>query len=391
MRLRISLIARVVGALVTICGAVASAAPNPYTIDVIINETGANAFTGQTEMQAIQLYEKLANSQGGINGTPVHFQFYDDETDPKIAIQLANQVLANHPAVILGSGQTATCAAIAPLMENGPVDYCFTSGYTPKSRGYVFSANAGLHYIVPANFQFALGKGWTRVGWVTTTVASGQAADEEQKYAMSLPQYRSMKIVSFESFNPTDLSVNAQVTRLKEANPQVVMTPASGPGFALLMRTMHDAGLNVPVIASSANLHPEQLKPLAAILPAQLYFNGLIYYARDTLKPGPLRSAMDTFFAAYKASGETLTPDSGQGWDPPLIIVSALRKLGTNATAQQLRDYILNLHDFAGVNGMYDFRGGDPHGLDQNAIIFVQWNATTNDFKNVTKPGGAPL
>jgi branched-chain amino acid transport system substrate-binding protein len=382
-------LACVVGAIAV---APASSAPNPYTIDVIINETGANAFTGQTEEQAVKIFETVANKQGGINGQPVHFAFYDDQTDPKTAVEVANQLLAKHPAVILGSGQTATCAAIAPLLQSaGPVGYCFTSGYTPKPDGYVFSSSASLHIIVPADFRFAQGKGWHRVGNISVTNASGQNADIETKYALSLPEFRSMKIVASETFNPSDMSVAAQVARVKEANPDVIMTPASGPAFATLMHALNDAGMHVPVIASSANLHPEQLKAYASFLPADLYMNGLIYYARDILKPGPLRSAMDQFFAAYKAAGVVPTPDSGQGWDPALIVVSALRHLGTNATAAQLRDYILRLHGFAGVNGVYDFRDGDPHGLGSEAVIFVQWHAATNDFTNVTKLGGLPL
>jgi branched-chain amino acid transport system substrate-binding protein len=370
----------------------ASSATTPYNIDVVLNETGANAFTGQTEVQAIKLYEAAANKQGGINGQPVHFTFYDDQTDPKTAVEVANQLLAKHPAVILGSGQTATCAAIAPLLQtSGPVAYCLTSGYSPKPHGYVFSASASLHTIVPAEYRFALGKGWRRVAYISVTNASGQNSDIETKYAFSLPEFSSMKMVAQETFNPTDISVAALVARVKATNPDVIVSPASGPAFGTLMHGLNDAGLHLPVIGSSANLHPEQLKEYASFLPSELYFNGLVYYARDILKRGPLLNATNDFFAAYKAAGLVPTPDSGQGWDPPLIVVSALRKLGTNATADQIRDYILNLHDFAGVNGIYDFRDGDPHGLGSNAVIFVKWHAATNDFTNVTKLGGAPL
>ena len=38
-------------------------------------------------------------------------------------------------------------------------------------------------------------------------------------------------------------------------------------------------------------------------------------------------------------------------WDAGLIVVEGLRKLGPNATAAQLRDFIANLTNFAGVDG----------------------------------------
>jgi branched-chain amino acid transport system substrate-binding protein len=368
-----------------------SPAADAYTIDVIVNETGANAFVGRNEMEAIKLYERLANSQGGINGRPVHFEFYDDQTDPRLSVQLANQLIAKHPVAILGSGNAATCAAIAPLMENGPVDYCFTPGYAPKSGGYVFAASASLHLIVPANFIFARGKTWLRVGIFSTSIASGQAADVDTRYAMTLPENRDVKIVDWETFNPADVTAVAEAARLKAAKPQVILTPASGAAFATLLRSMNDVGLHVPIVASAANMQPAQLKQYVSFLPGDLYFNGMVYYARDTIRPGPLLTAVDQFYSAYKAAGVEPTPDSGQGWDPALIVVSALRHLGTDTTPAKLHDYLMSLHGFAGVNGIYDFRTGDQHGLGLQSIIFVKYDVATGGFVNATKPGGAPL
>ncbi|HXP92930.1 MAG TPA: ABC transporter substrate-binding protein [Candidatus Binatia bacterium] len=369
----------------------ASPAPEPYVIDVLINGTGANAWVGQTESEALRVYEKFANSQGGINGQPVHFELHDDQTEPRVAVQLANQLLAKHPLVILGSGQTQTCAAIAPLMEKGPVNYCFTPGYSPKPGGYVFSASASLHRIMPAVLRFSRGKRWYHMAMITTTTASGQASDLESKYALSLPENRDVKIVAWESFNPSDVTVTAQVARIKAAEPQVVFTPASGAAFATLLRALNDAGLHIPIITSAANEQPDQLKQVQSILPRELYLNGMLYYAADTIKRGALKTAIDQFYGAFKAAGVKPTPDSGQAWDPALIVVSALRKLGTSTTAEKLRDYILNLHDFPGSSGMYDFRLGDQHGLDDSAVIFVRWDSKTEDFVNASRFGGAAL
>ncbi len=39
-------------------------------------------------------------------------------------------------------------------------------------------------------------------------------------------------------------------------------------------------------------------------------------------------------------------------WDAGLIVAEGLKKLGPKATAQQLKDYIANLTDFAGADGI---------------------------------------
>lgn len=369
----------------------ASSAVDPYTIDVILNQTGANAYPGQTETEALKVFERWANAHGGIRGRPIQFAFYDDQTDPKVAVQLAGQLIAKKPLVILGSGQVATCAAMAPLFENGPVDFCFTPGFSPKPDSYVFSASASLQHILPTQVRFARGKGWTRVANISVTTATGQASDASMRYAMTLPENKTMDIVDWDTFNPSDISVVAQVARVKASGAQVIITPASGPAFATLLRGLNDAGVHLPVLTSAANEQPEQLKQYAAFMPSDVYFNGMLYYARNTIRPGPLRDAIDEFYAAFKAAGAKPTPDSGQAWDPALIVLSGLRKLGTSTTPDKLRDYILNLHSFAGSSGYYDFRSRDQHGLDDSDVIYVKWDPKIADFVNASRRGGQPL
>jgi hypothetical protein len=87
------------------------------------------------------------------------------------------------------------------------------------------------------------------------------------------------------------------------------------------------------------------------------------------------------------------TPDQTNliAWDPMSIMVDALRHIGPNATATQMRDYMLKLHDFAGINGMYDFRRGDQRGVDPLSSPIVRWDKPSGEFVTISKPGGLPL
>ncbi len=97
-------------------------------INVILPLTGGGAFLGKAEQQALTQFEKAVNSSGGIHGQPVKFVFHDDQRSPQVAVQLANQVKATNPPVILGSALVALCNAMAPLMKEGPLLYCFSPG-----------------------------------------------------------------------------------------------------------------------------------------------------------------------------------------------------------------------------------------------------------------------
>src|SRR5579862_7310441 len=102
----------------------AAKAADPYDVTVILPLTGGGSFLGKAEHQALQLLEKSINQDGGIQGRPLRLDFQDDQTSPQVAVQLASQVVAKHPAALIGSSLVAMCKAMAPLMQNGPVTYC---------------------------------------------------------------------------------------------------------------------------------------------------------------------------------------------------------------------------------------------------------------------------
>ena len=64
-------------------------------------------------------------------------------------------------------------------------------------------------------------------------------------------------------------------------------------------------------------------------------------------------------------------PDEGDAlaWDPALILVSALKKLGTNATAAQIQQYISSLTAFEGIDGTYNFTASQP----DNRGLTIKW------------------
>ena len=87
---------------------------------MVLPLTGAAAFLGTSEQAALQRAEPVLSRDGGIGGRAVRFVFHDDQTSPQIAVQLANQINAGKPAIVLGSATVAMCNAMAPLYRRGP-------------------------------------------------------------------------------------------------------------------------------------------------------------------------------------------------------------------------------------------------------------------------------
>jgi branched-chain amino acid transport system substrate-binding protein len=131
------------------------------------------------------------------------------------------------------------------------------------------------------------------------------------------------------------------------------------------------------------------MKQWTPYLPSQLIFSGPAFLGG--VVPHAQAGAVRQFNSVSKDVG--VTPDFGLalGWDPALIVISALRELGTGATAEQLHAYIEKLHNFPGILGVYDFTTGDQRGLTQKDLTLMRWDAKKDQWVAISKGGGEPF
>jgi len=109
----------------------------------------------------------------------------------------------------------------------------------------------------------------------------------------------------------------------------------------------------------------------------------------DQLARGQLRDAVAAYYRAFQTAG--IRPDVLQtsAWDAAQLVITALRRLGPNATAAQVRDYIASLNGFTGVTGRYDFRAIPQRGVDwKSSVIMARWDPAKDSFVSVSPIGG---
>lgn len=385
-----SLVTGIAAAAVALAPLAAPAqAPGTLTIPVIISLTGGASFIGKSDQQSLQLLEALTNKHGGINHARVHFEYLDDGSNAQTAVQLANQVIATKTPLIVGPTLTQQCNAIAPLVQaNGPANFCLSPGLNPPAGGYIWSSSVSLKDAIAATIRYFRERGLTRLAILSSTDATGQEADRDWDLARALPENRAVQYVAREHFNLNDTSVDAQITRIKAANPQALLTWTVGPAFGTELHGVADVGLDIPIFGSNGDMVLQQLDGYKSFMPKELLFAAVLAFGRDSLAPGPVKDAQNVYFNAFKAAGLTPNFPNTLAWDPALIVFDAFRHLGNKATAQQIRDYINHLHGFAGINGIYDFRDGSQHGVGENGVVMVRWNPSSQTFTAVSKRSG---
>ena len=371
----------------------ASAAPalpatggTPVEISVILPMTGNAAFLGAKESEALGVLETWVNKNGGIRNRPVHFAISDDGSDPKQSVQLTAALLERHVPVVIGSAVSSMCAAMAPLVEKtGPLMYCLSPIIQPAPGSYVYSAAINTKEFMPLLPQYAKTRGWKRLALMMSLDTTGQDYENKLDVALKAPEAAGVTIVRREHFQNGDLSVAAQMANIKAAQPDVIVTTATGPSLGMVLRALKDAGIDVPIIGPGSNMTYAQLAQFAPYLPKTMYFISAAGAKPDPAAKGAWKSAQSAFGDAFRAAG--IRPEYGHVlvWDPAMFVVDALRNVGPDATAAQVHDYTQGLTIWYGNDGPYDFRAYPQRGLGPGAARVYEWVTAKGDYAVVAR------
>ena len=352
-------------------------------IHAILPVTGPASFLGQGEAATLKAVEAVVNRQGGVRGRPIHFAIQDDTSSPQVAVVLLNQLIADKVNVVLGSSLTAVCGAMLPIVKDGPVVYCMSNGVHPPPGSYMFTSAMWTKDMIVADVRYLRERGWTKIAMITSTDATGQDAERSLDEAFARPENKSIKVVAREHFNTTDVSVAAQMAHVKAAGAQALVAWSTGSAFGTLMRGATEAGLSIPVLTSAGNMTYAQMKAYGSFLPKELYFPASPPYAPGELRNAAVKRAVGAFVDAMNAAG--IKPENGHilAWDATFTLIDALKKVGTNADATQIRDYIENVRGAPGILGVHDFRTNPQRGVGASSVVMVRWDPAKETWVGV--------
>jgi branched-chain amino acid transport system substrate-binding protein len=269
--------------------------------------------------------------------------------------------------------------------------YCLANAGNPVTGGYEFLTLFPYEPQFAVTYRYFRQRGLRKIAYIVSNDAGGQDAERAIVTMAALPENKDIQIVAREHFAPGDISVAAQLSRIKAANPDALFAWATGGPAGTIFRNMRDAGIDLPNITSTGNLSANFLKQFGPIMPANTYFAAVSYYAGDTAYNAATKNAIGILTNELAALGAKPDMIEISTWDPAMVVVDAFRKLGPDASASKLRTYLNNLRGWTGVNGPYDYRANPQRGIGENNIVMVRWDQSQNAAVAVSKLGGAPL
>lgn len=370
-------------ALAAIAAAVLfSCQPKTETIPlaVALPLTGDIASLGQGLKRAVQMRVDEAN-QKGETPLPIELVIYDDRSDPKEAVSVANRIAAN--------------SRIAAVIGH------FNSGCSiPASRIY---AQAGLPMISPAstnpelteqqltpqwtwprcvfrvnttdNVQGAFGADFVhrqlkarRVAIIHDKTAYGQGVAEEfrRRYLDN-----GGRVAAFEGLQTGDRDFRPLLTRIKGTNPDAIYFGGIFSEGGILLRQARDIGIEAPFVASEANYDPAFINVAGeAAEGAFVTFLG---------SPPELLDTARGFVERYKEKypDEQIKSYDHYGYEVASILVEALKSVGPDR--KKIIQFLRTL-SFNGVLGTTRFdEKGDT--LNKTVTLFQVQNGSFAPYR----------
>jgi branched-chain amino acid transport system substrate-binding protein len=336
------------------------------TIAAALPLTGDIGSLGQGLKRAITMALEEAQRQP-FPGYKVDVEFFDDRSDPKEAVNVANRIASNPDVIgVIGhfnSGCTIPASVVyaragIPMISPAASNPKLTQQQMDPSWSYpkiIFRVNTTDDVQGSYAGDFAVQTlHLKRAAIIHDKTAYGQGVAEEFKKKFEAD---GGTVLAFDGINVPDKDFNALLTRLNGLHPQLIYFGGDYAGGGLVVRQARGLGEKAVFILSEANYDPEFLRVAgSAAEGAYVTFLG---------SPPDLLPSAKAFITAYKQRypSDEMKAYDHYGYEAMSILLSQLRQYGPDRA--KIADGLHHLH-YNGVLGETQF---DEKGDTLNKII----------------------
>ena len=319
-------------------------------IGVVLSITGRFASTfGRPMGTGFELaLEEINNSQ--LRGRSIKFIIEDDQSTVEGAVEAFNKLIQQDgvPVILGPATSTQTKAAFPIAKENQVVALSSISAARDLSAisDFVFRAALTTDVLIPSVIEATQGKlGYKKMA----TMYDGNDvfstdSDEAVKEVLAA---NGIEVLITETFQGGDTDFSAQLTRIKEANPDAIFVSALPPEKPGILIQAREIGIptSVPfVIRSLTGADAQTAGPAAE---GVITFVG---WTSTTDTPGN-QAFVQNYSAKY---GIEPNPRAAQSYASVYILAKAIADAqSTDSTA--IRDAMANITDFDTVLGKFSF------------------------------------
>jgi branched-chain amino acid transport system substrate-binding protein len=351
-------------------------------VGVYVDLTGQTSSFGQSTKNGIQLAVDEINAAGGVNGRKMTLIIEDDQGRPEQATTVV-QKLINQDKVqaILGEVASTNSLAAAPVAQGAKIPMITPSSTNPKVTE-VGDYISRVCFIDP--FQ-----GSTMAKFAAKSLNAKTAAilgDVNSDYSKGLTQFFEQEftknggqVVTKEAYTQNDPDFKAQLTKIRNLNPDVIYIPGYYGQVGIIARQARELGMNMPLLGGDGWDSPELWK-----LGGESLKNSYISNHYSAENPAP---EIQNFVKAYQAK-YNVVPDSlaALAYDAAKVLADAIKRAGGTDSAK-LKDAINATKDFKGVTGTITL-DANRNAIKPAVVLELNPSASKFAFKETIYPEG---
>ena len=344
--------------------------------------TGATSSFGQSTKNGVQLAVDEINAAGGVNGRKITLVVEDDQGRPEQAKTVISKLINQDKVqAVLGEVASSNSLAAAPVAQEAKIPMITPSSTNPKVTE-VGDYISRVCFIDP--FQ-----GSVMAKFAANTLKAKTAAiigDVQSDYSKGLTQFFTQeftklggKVVAEQKYAQTDPDFKAQLTAIRNLNPDVIYIPGYYGQVAIIAKQARELGMNMPLLGGDGWDSPELWKLGGEALKNSYISN---HYSADN--PAP---EIQNFVKAYQAKFNTV-PDSlaALAYDSAKVLADAIKRAGGTDSAK-LRDAINATKEFPGVTGKITL-DGSRNAVKPAVVLELNPSASKFTFKETIYPEG---
>ncbi|KKK37407.1 branched-chain amino acid ABC transporter substrate-binding protein [Mesobacillus campisalis] len=330
-------------------------------IGVISYISGPGAAYGEAITSGLKLAQKEINAKGDVE---INLLIEDSAGKQDQALTAAQKLMnSENVTAIIGPTLSTEMNVVGPEADLNGVPIMGTSTTAegiPQLGEYVFRNSIPEALAIPASMTKAIEKyGAKKVAilYGNDDVFTKSGFDTMKKAAEDMD----LEILTIETFQKGQSDYNAQLTKIKGMNPDLILASALYNEGAVIMDQARKMGIDVPFVGGNGFNSPEVIKIAGDAA------NGLIvatpwYGEKDDSK---VKEFVSKFEEEY---GKKPDQFAAQAYDALYIYAEALKNAG-EADRDAFRDALAQVKDFNGILGNFSFDDEGDVVMDPTVLI----------------------
>jgi len=351
--------------------------------------TGDWALWGEASRNGTQFTIDMVNEAGGVlGGRKLELIAYDNKSDQLESVNVVKRLITEDEVVtVIGTNSSGSNIAVAPIAEENQVPVISTYATNPRvtqpEEGvlmeYTFRVCFTDPYQGKVMADFAFSDLEARKAAVLYEISSDYSVGLRDFFVQRWEELGG-ELVADEAFKTGDVEFRAQLTSIKNAEPDVIIMPFLAKEVALAAKQARDLGITAPFIGGDGWPSPTLLEMAASAVEGSYFVDHTNVNAEN----------VQEYRAAYEERfGKDIQVNAIMTHDAVRVLVAAIEKAGS-ADPTAIRDALEQIDPVEGFTGNITIDPETHNPVGKSAVIMTIEDGAFEYYKVLEPMGDAP-